>query len=143
MYVDGNLAQTTNEKRTVNMLIPAGTCGVNHSLTVRVANACGSAASFPSTYSYSCGGYYVVSPNPASSEVTVTAAETMTATNKAGAAAITEVNIYDQQGFLKKKQRFGQVKRAVVSLNGLFTGVYFIEIVSGAQRERRQLSILK
>ncbi|MEJ7679957.1 MAG: hypothetical protein WKG06_19280 [Segetibacter sp.] len=35
------------------------------------------------------------SPNPASSEVTVTAPDTITAT-KAGTAAITEINIYDQ-----------------------------------------------
>lgn len=93
-------------------------------------------------YSYRCNASFVALPNPASSEVTVTAAQTMT-TGKAGTAAITEVNIYDQQGFLKKKQKFGQVKRAAVSLNGLSTGIYFIEIVNGIQRERQQLSILK
>lgn len=132
-YVDGNLAKTGNDKRTNTALIPGGTCGVNRLLTVRVANACGSAASGSTPkayYSYRCNASFVALPNPASSEVTVTAAQTMT-TGKAGTAAITEVNIYDQQGLLKKKQKFGQVKRAAVSLNGLSTGIYFIEIVNG------------
>ncbi len=92
---------------------------------------------------YAClAAEYVVSPNPASSNVTVTPAAKATNT-KATVAAITEVNIYDQKGILKKQQKFGKVKTATVNVSSLPIGTYFIEIVEGDKRVRQQLSILK
>ncbi|MEJ7679963.1 MAG: T9SS type A sorting domain-containing protein [Segetibacter sp.] len=84
----------------------------------------------------------MVSPNPASSEVTVTAAETMT-TTKAGTAAITEVNIYDQLGFRRRSRSSARYVRTTVNLSGLQTGIYIIEIVDGTNKVRPKLSILK
>ncbi len=85
---------------------------------------------------------YEESPNPATSEVTASVAEG-TSAKQDNTAVITEVNIYDQQGNLKKHQKFSKVKRARVNVSDLRAGVYFIEIVNGTYKERKQLSILK
>lgn len=75
-----------------------------------------------SVYS-SCGGYYyMMSPNPATSTVTVSAKET-TAKGEKIDKAITEVNIYDQQGNLKKHQKFGNIKNATLNIAELKTGI--------------------
>lgn len=122
--------------------IPRDQCGVQYDISAEAINSCGKSSQSHANAYVPCSSLYTLAPNPASFEVMVTAADQLTA-SKTSSAAITEVNLYDQQGFLKKKQRFGQVKRAVVNLNGLSGGIYFIEIVNGTQRERRQLSILK
>lgn len=70
--------------------------------------------------------------------VTVTSSKSNTKTT-----SITKINIYDQQGNLKLHQKYGKVEKAVVQLSGLTTGVYFIEIVDGMNRERQQLNVLK
>jgi hypothetical protein len=90
---------------------------------------------------YSClASEYSVSPNPATSEVTVAVAQP---SQKDNSTAITKLNIYDQQGNLKKHQNFNKVKRARMNVADLPAGVYFIEIVNGTTKERHQLSILK
>ncbi len=84
---------------------------------------------------------YSISPNPANNDVTVSSAETQkTASSK---ATITAINIYDQQGNLKRYQKYNKVNKATINISTLPTGVYFIEIVNGSYKERQQLSILK
>jgi len=90
----------------------------------------------------SCGYYFSMSPNPASSTVTVSAKETTSKGVKSD-KTITELNIYDQQGNLKKRQKFGKVKQATLNISDLRTGVYFVEIVDGIYKERQQLSVLR
>ncbi len=95
--------------------------------------------------SSSCGEsyyYYSMSPNPATSTVTVYSKETNTK-EKTKHETITEVNIYDQQGNLKKHQKFGKVNKATINIADLRTGVYFIEIVDDNYKERQQLSVLR
>lgn len=91
----------------------------------------------------SCDGYYYsISPNPATSTVTVSSKQT---TLKGGKVdkTITEINIYDQQGKLKKHEKFGKVKTGTLNISGLNKGVYFVEIVNGNSKERQQLIIQK
>lgn len=91
---------------------------------------------------------YEVSPNPATSDVTITPAEETTAagnktTTATSGATITEVNIYDQQGILKKRQKFNNQKQVKVNVSTLRTGIYFLEIADTNHRERHQLSVLR
>lgn len=98
--------------------------------------------SSPFFLAVNCGsGVYIVSRNPARSEVTAALAES--SSQQDNTAVITEVNIYDQRGNLKKHQKFSKVKRAPLNVADLRAGVYFIEIVNGTYKECQQLSILK
>lgn len=112
---------------------------------IRAKNTCGWSdwsPYFSLTVQDCGGGWYMVSPNPATSEVTVTASNNKT-TASAKNATITEVNIYDQTGTLKKQQKFGKVKKATVNTSNLPYGIYIIEIVNGSYKERQELSIIK
>lgn len=96
-----------------------------------------------SMYVYSnCGYYYSMSPNPASSTVTVSAKETTAAGDKSD-KSINEINIYDQQGNLKNHQKFAKTKTTTLDVSGLKTGIYIVEIVDGDVKERQKLSIGK
>lgn len=91
---------------------------------------------------------YVVSPNPASSNVTVGVRKDLLAKkpnpNDPGMTrGITEINIYDQTGLLKKRQKFGKTSTANVNVSDLPTGIYFIEIIDGTFKERQQLVIVR
>lgn len=112
-------------------------------ISVTATNSCGTARTGVTIYS-NCDYYrYTISPNPASSAVTVEAKQTDN--KEPNEATITEINIYDPQGMLKKNQKYGKVKKATLTLNipDLKTGVYIIEIVDGNRKERQQLSVLK
>lgn len=87
-----------------------------------------------------CDGYYfTMSPNPASSDITVSTLEN---SSKSGTdRSITSINIYNQQGMLKKQRKFGKVKTASMSVSDLTNGTYVIEIVSGDYKERKQLIV--
>lgn len=83
---------------------------------------------------------YTVSPNPASNDVTVAAAAS---TNTKEEKVIAEINIYDQQGNLKKRQQFAKVKKATLNVSHLPYGIYLIEVSDGKTKERQQLLIQK
>jgi len=88
----------------------------------------------------SCNGYYVLPPNPATSEVTISVME-----NTSGGQndkSITSVNIYDQQGIMRKQRKFGKTKSASVSISDLPDGMYVVEIVSSDYKEQK-LSLVK
>jgi hypothetical protein len=87
-----------------------------------------------------CDGYYfTMAPNPASSDITVSAIEN---SSKSGTVrSITGINIYNQQGMLRKQKQFGKVKKASLSISDLANGVYIVEIISGDYKERKQLLV--
>ena len=89
---------------------------------------------------YSGNYFYSMSPNPASSTLTVSAKETVLTGQKSN-KTITELNIYDQFGNLKKHQNFGKVKSATLNVSELIKGIYFIEIVDGQYKERQKIII--
>lgn len=136
--------QTATLRTALGLQIPPGTSG-NHQVGVRVANICDAGGAYSTKFfNVTCSGFaavYNISPNPATNEVTISASEA--ADRNTTIRTITSVSIYDQQGTLKKSQKFGKVHKAVVNLTGLSTGVYFIEIVDGQNKVRQQLSILK
>jgi hypothetical protein len=114
-------------------------CGYNNGY-VTVYPSCGSFRI--------AGNYYSISPNPASSNVTISVKRDMLSKNAnpkdpVVTRGITEVNIYDQAGLLKKRQKFGKTSTANINVSNLNTGIYFIEIVDGTYKERQQLAILR
>lgn len=135
----------------LTLQIPYSTTSGNYQVGVRVANACDAGGS-PGVKNFyvSCSGImvYAISPNPATTEVTITpvndaSATVSTRTVAKNNATVTQVNIYDQQGILKKQQMVGNQKQVKVNVSSLRTGIYFIEIVAGSYRERQQLSVLR
>jgi hypothetical protein len=56
---------------------------------------------------------------------------------------ISEVNIYDQAGNLKKTKKEMKSKKTTVNLDGLKTGIYVVEIVDGKYKERHQVIVTK
>lgn len=129
-----------------------GTTG-NYQVGVRVANSCdaGGSYSVQNTYLSGCtfAPVFSVSPNPTTSLVTATAV-TINSTGTSPKPpvtvkhlTITEINIYDQLGILRKHKVLGNVKSASVNVSDLATGIYIIEIVSDLYKERQKLEILK
>lgn len=135
----------------LSLYIPSGTTSGNYQVGVRVANACDAGGSYAvKSFYVSCSGMmvYEVSPNPATDEVTIAPSdETVTASTSTAKttapATITEVNIYDQMGNIKKRYKFNNQKQVKVNVSSLRTGIYFIEIVDTNNRERHQLSVLR
>ncbi len=111
--------------------------------TVRVVayNSCGSNLSTLDVYN-TCGGYYMMSPNPASTSLTVTA-KTITSNGEKSEKSIEEVNIYEQTGNLKKHQKFAKTKSVNIDVSSLKAGIYFVEIVDGTFKERQKLIIAR
>ncbi|MEO5562823.1 MAG: T9SS type A sorting domain-containing protein [Chitinophagaceae bacterium] len=94
-----------------------------------------------------CSGYrssYTLSSNPVRSTSKLTiSAEGQNRKAEGSHSTITEVIIYDQQGLFKKRQRFGKTPVANVDLSGLNTGIYIVEIIDGAYKERKQIVVQK
>lgn len=122
------------------------TCGVNTQISVEASNACGVSSRSYRTVNAPCwggGGFFVVSPNPATSAITISAKtdNSMKAANTS--STFNEIRIYNMQGDLKKYKRYNNVKQASLPINDLGNGIYYIEITNGTYKERQQLSIQK
>jgi hypothetical protein len=142
-YKDGVL-QTTSYGTFIQMPITKNLCNVGYGIEVEALNSCGASPKrYQGVYVPCDGSLYTVSPNPATDEVTVSPADETTASGTSTAAPITEINIYDQQGRLKKHQKYSKVKQGKISVSSLPTGIYFVEIVAGSYWERQQLSVLQ
>lgn len=94
-----------------------------------------------------CSGYYYsVSPNPATSIVTVNVAQNTALNSSTDAAkqlSFSTINIYDQTGNLKIHKLYNKMKSASLDISNLPTGIYVIEISDGAYKETQKLQILK
>lgn len=137
---------------TYSLTLRATGSNGNYQVGVRVDNTCGTAGSpaMINTNVNGCSGYYyTVSPNPATSTVTATVSEnnainnSIDATKSSTPSTISEINIYDQTGNLKKHQLFNKLKRASLDISNLPTGIYVIEISDGSYKETQKLQILK
>ena len=124
------------------------TCGVNTQISVEAVNSCGASARTYKTVKPSCtfgGGLFTVSPNPATSMVTVSSlpgsntARSATNTN----STFNEIRVYNMQGNLKKYIRYNKTTQATLPVSDLGIGIYYIEITNGAYKERQQLIIQK
>lgn len=122
------------------------TCGVNTQISVEAVNPCGISSRSYRTVNPSCwgGGAFMVSPNPATSTITIASRPGNTMKSAASTnSTFKEIRIYNMQGELKKHVRFNNVKQASLPVHDLGNGLYFIEISNGTYKEKQQLSIQK
>lgn len=87
----------------------------------------------------SCYGYYYMSPNPASSDIIISTVESTSQSQTD--RSITAINVYNQQGIMKKQKKFAKVKTASMSISDLANGTYVVEIISGDYKEQKQLIV--
>jgi hypothetical protein len=123
--------------------------------TMTATNSCGSLSNDFAFRSIDCSGgggggcyQYQVSPNPARSSMKVAVPQipppcdrASTQSRQSQNLSISEIRIYDQQGFLKTNRKFEKVKVAQVNLSNFKTGIYVVEITDGQYVERQQLII--
>jgi len=120
---------------------------------VSAINTCGASPNYcESITNTPClGGFgtFVVSPNPASSTINVTAVPDVSSTTGAETKAarmkkvFNEIRLYDQQGILRKRLVYKNVNQASIDVSALPSGVYFIEIVNGSYVDKQSVMILK
>ncbi len=53
--------------------------------------------------------------------------------------AITQINVYDNGGILKKSLSVKNARQANVNLSGLVPGIYFVEVEDGTYSERKKV----
>jgi hypothetical protein len=137
---------------TYSLTLHTNNTNGNYQIGVRVANACdaGGSAAVKNTFLSGCSGYfYTVSPNPATSTVTVNVTQNSVSGNSADVSksskqlSFSTINIYDQTGNLKIHRLYNKVKSASLNVSNLPTGIYIIEITNGAYKETQKLQILK
>lgn len=116
-------------------------CDIEYDISVEAINSCGTSSQSHANAYVPCDNYFMVSPNPATSDITVSTNENKL--QNTSSKTFGEVKIYDFQGTLKKYQKFNKVKSAKISISGLSSGTYLIEIVDGLYKERKQLLIQK
>lgn len=116
------------------------------------SNSCGTTSYDFGFRSIDCTGggggceLYSVSPNPASGSINVSVVMIPPPCDFAMASSeltISEVNIYDQAGNIKKTKKEMKSKKTTVNLDGLRTGIYVVEIIDGKYKERHQVIVTK
>lgn len=147
-FYPGNWSASGQGTYSLSLFIPSGASSGNYQVGVRVANACDAGGSYAIKNFYvSCYyfGVYTVSPNPASSDITIATSSSAAkfTTKYKDQTGISQINVYDQYGHLLKKEKFGDQNQVTVKVNSLSAGVYIIEIISGNYKERHKLSVLK
>lgn len=110
-------------------------------ITVYGVNNCGMGDPFQFYVSTeSCGGLFMyrISPNPASSVLTVEATENALKVKE----DIGEIRLFDAQGFLKIQRKYAKgTKKVQLNVTALREGVYFIEIGNGTKKIRKPVLI--
>lgn len=114
-------------------------------ISVTYVNACGETSQRNGVTIYSNCPKFALSPNPASSQVTISPVS-----NSKGVSVnngnISGINIYDLQGNLYNHILCNGVKTATVNVSSLISGTYVIEIISqtnGINKEKQLLSIVR
>ena len=141
-YFSNGLTEEDINGNYIDVFVPNN--GENISVFVWAANSCGPSYITPwgITFSpnYGCYSYYMVSPNPAQSNVTVSVNKTKT---DAAYSTFDHVSVYDQQGNLKLVKKFGKVKTGSINVSNLINGIYIIEIGNGRYKEKQKLVVQK
>jgi len=134
---------------------PPGNGASGVTATLHATGPCGTAINIPysvEVLNLQLMQSFTVSPNPATNSLKVTASDSPLQNNAINSGdsktadaqrSITEINIYDNLGVLKKVQKENKAKQATVNLAGLKTGVYIAEITDGSYKERHQIIIEK
>ncbi|NOU17434.1 MAG: T9SS type A sorting domain-containing protein [Bacteroidales bacterium] len=143
-YVNGVLQQ--NEINNVSDLYFP--CRVTKTVKCSLTNSCGTSA-----FSNSIGQTgeciralsYSVSPNPASSTVTLTVVSIKTLADSAHItySSFDFVRVFDLQGNLKKNLKFSKTRSTSINVNDLKEGTYIFEIGVDMNSEKHQVIIRK
>ena len=131
-----------NYGTSAHFVIPRNVCDIEYDISVEAINGCGTSPRSHSNAYIPCDYYFAVSPNPATSIVTISSVEN-NSFQSSSVKTFTEIKLYDNNGNLKKYQTFKNVKTASLTVSELQSGTYFIEISDGTFKERKQLIILK
>jgi hypothetical protein len=114
------------------------------SIVVTISNASGSAYNYLNGFKLveSSSGARIaqsannipvtLAPNPANSQVTISTGK-----------AIDEIRVFDVTGRLRKQQRYNKANMVTLNVSDLRSGIYFVDIISGKDRIRRNLNIRK
>lgn len=114
----------------------------DYQVAAQATNSCGSSGWATANIHIEGGGYYSISPNPATNEVTVTVKQNVLA--KAGEIPennlIYTVSIYNMYGILQNQDKYSG-DRFTISVSNLKNGNYFIRISNGKTTSNHQLII--
>ena len=116
-------------------------CNIEYDISIEAINSCGTSLQSHANAFVPCANYYMISPNPATSDVTVSTNESKM--QRTSNNTFDEVRIYNSKGSLKKYYKFNKVDNAKINFDDLTNGIYFVEIVNGAYKEKIQLLIQK
>jgi hypothetical protein len=118
----------------------ARTCNVGYSIEVEAVNSCGTSAKTYKGVFVPCDNNFIVSPNPATSTLVISA-NTNVMKAVSAYSVIDKIGIYDVQSNLKAVYKANKARSATINLRNLINGTYIIEITSGTYKERQQLII--
>lgn len=143
-YFSNGLTTQDITSNYFSVYVPSG----GASVLVSGMNSCGVSPYTPYviTYipkSYGCAWRYSVSPNPATSSITVSLTESARAGNNKTSYEqyIDRLSIYNEQGTLVKDKGIGKMQTASLNIAELRPGKYFIEVTSGAYKERQLIIV--
>jgi len=116
------------------------------SLKVTATNACGSINKIYDFNSGACfvsapvtGDNYLLTPNPAEDNVTVSV---NSASKNSEAVSFAQIRVYDGSGNLKKQLKYGSdTRQARINIADLRPGYYSVEISNGKTAERKPLVV--
>lgn len=121
----------------------------NCDITVRPVNNCGVSLYVPYVVSYrvgyTCSYSYSVSPNPATSSLTISPdPQSLIAQNKTGKISFVEVEIVDKLGNFKKRHKFPVgTYAATIDVSYLTADTYIIRVFDGTNWEDHKILVVK
>jgi len=121
-----------------NQYITFVACNTSKSISVEAVNNCGTSTKAFKGVSVRCSGgsTYSLSPNPASSELTISTTATGTTDD------IKEVRVIDKAGTIKLSHKYGAgLKRVNINVSTLPTDMYIVQIFNGKEWQNQQLII--
>ena len=113
-------------------------CDIEYDISVEAVNSCGVSTQSHANAYVPCDGFYMLSPNPASNNITISSDQRKAASEQ---KTFSEIRIYDLAGNLKKLTKYNKVRSAGISISDLSNGIYTVEITEGGFSERKQLMI--
>ena len=114
-------------------------CDVGYSIEVQAVNACGtSLKTYKGVYVPPCDDFFMMSPNPATNEVTISSNSQISANES---RTFSEIRIYDLLGNLKKIEKFDKVKYKKINISNFQNGNYYVEIIDGDFIEKKILLV--
>ena len=121
---------------------------------VRVANACDAGGSPSNQFvnvNTSCGSAFILTPNPASDNVTVSATQpetsvlakgTSSTTANSKATGFTKIRVYDKIGNLKKEYNYAKgTAQTKIDLSALLPDMYIIKVFDGTNWEEHKIIV--